>query len=163
MTPNLYDCLHQLCNLENMHPISSFEFWIDAICINQDDLNERAQQVNMMYNIYHQAEGVIVWLGLCDKSTSLAHKVIDKLGSEWSSEGLRLKRWPADGARTDDFGQYFLDILKMDVSQTDRSANFNTAFSSLHTQQCWTSVLEFFSRSKSQSSACCAPLYEAWS
>ncbi|KAK5654223.1 hypothetical protein OQA88_7398 [Cercophora sp. LCS_1] len=36
--------------------------WIDAICINQDDLEERSQQVAMMGSIYSRAEVVHVWL-----------------------------------------------------------------------------------------------------
>jgi hypothetical protein len=36
--------------------------WIDAVCINQDDLEERANQVALMGRIYSQAEGVHVWL-----------------------------------------------------------------------------------------------------
>jgi len=38
-------------------------FWIDAICINQSDLAERAQQVRLMREIYKSAENVIVYLG----------------------------------------------------------------------------------------------------
>ncbi|KAJ8106233.1 hypothetical protein OPT61_g9673 [Boeremia exigua] len=37
--------------------------WIDAICINQDDLGERASQVSFMVRIYSHALRVIVWLG----------------------------------------------------------------------------------------------------
>ncbi|KAI9694310.1 MAG: hypothetical protein M1820_009034 [Bogoriella megaspora] len=37
--------------------------WIDAICINQKDLNERNQQVIRMREIYSLANEVIVWLG----------------------------------------------------------------------------------------------------
>ncbi|KAI0380264.1 heterokaryon incompatibility protein-domain-containing protein [Hypomontagnella monticulosa] len=37
--------------------------WIDAICINQDNKNERAQQVRYMAEIYCKAKLVIVWLG----------------------------------------------------------------------------------------------------
>lgn len=37
--------------------------WIDAICINQDDLDERSQQVRLMKNIYSTAGRVLVWLG----------------------------------------------------------------------------------------------------
>lgn len=39
-------------------------FWIDAICINQEDNIERAQQVQIMGEIYSQADRTIVWLGL---------------------------------------------------------------------------------------------------
>lgn len=37
--------------------------WIDAICINQADEKERAQQVVLMGDIYRQAKQVTVWLG----------------------------------------------------------------------------------------------------
>jgi hypothetical protein len=38
--------------------------WIDAICINQNDLAERQYQVGLMDSIYHRAERVLVWLGV---------------------------------------------------------------------------------------------------
>ncbi|KAK8026440.1 hypothetical protein PG991_003496 [Apiospora marii] len=37
--------------------------WIDALCINQDDPKERAQQVKMMGQIYRRASTVKIWLG----------------------------------------------------------------------------------------------------
>ncbi|KAI1073272.1 hypothetical protein LB507_010883 [Fusarium sp. FIESC RH6] len=37
--------------------------WIDAICINQNDTNERNHQVRMMPKVYSAASSVIVWLG----------------------------------------------------------------------------------------------------
>jgi hypothetical protein len=37
--------------------------WIDAICVNQDDLLERSEQVKLMRDIYSHAWRVIVWLG----------------------------------------------------------------------------------------------------
>ena len=38
--------------------------WIDALCIDQQNLEERSFHVNMMAEIYEQAEMAIVWLGL---------------------------------------------------------------------------------------------------
>ena len=38
--------------------------WIDAICINQEDISERNHQVQQMGNIYRGAQTVFVWLGL---------------------------------------------------------------------------------------------------
>ena len=38
-------------------------FWIDALCINQFDIQERNHQVKMMGEIYSTAEQVVVWLG----------------------------------------------------------------------------------------------------
>lgn len=42
---------------------SSRLLWVDAICVNQDDLAERGQQVQLMQRIYQQAKQVVVWLG----------------------------------------------------------------------------------------------------
>jgi hypothetical protein len=43
----------------------SFErvIWVDAVCINQKDQEERTQQVQFMAKIYSKAHRVIVWLG----------------------------------------------------------------------------------------------------
>lgn len=37
--------------------------WVDAICINQEDLDERSSQVLIMDKIYRQARKVLMWLG----------------------------------------------------------------------------------------------------
>ncbi|KAI0913655.1 heterokaryon incompatibility protein-domain-containing protein [Ustulina deusta] len=37
--------------------------WVDAICINQGDLSERANQVKLMHKIYRTASTVKIWLG----------------------------------------------------------------------------------------------------
>ncbi|KAI1119903.1 heterokaryon incompatibility protein-domain-containing protein [Nemania abortiva] len=37
--------------------------WIDAICINQDDHEERNHQVQMMSRVYTRAKEVCIWLG----------------------------------------------------------------------------------------------------
>ncbi|KAM5349712.1 hypothetical protein ACJ41O_006217 [Fusarium nematophilum] len=37
--------------------------WIDAICINQNDVPEKNQQVKLMGSIYQSAESVVSWLG----------------------------------------------------------------------------------------------------
>ncbi|KAI1174370.1 hypothetical protein F4777DRAFT_580057 [Nemania sp. FL0916] len=48
--------------------------WIDALCINQDDRDERSQQVGFMGLIFWLAECVLVWLGPDEKG--IAAKVI---------------------------------------------------------------------------------------
>ena len=39
-------------------------FWVDALCINQDHLEERNHQVTMMGQIYRSAKLVIAWISL---------------------------------------------------------------------------------------------------
>ncbi|EPE27264.1 hypothetical protein GLAREA_03179 [Glarea lozoyensis ATCC 20868] len=58
ITQNLWSALKCLRGTETMQT-----FWIDAICINQDDKNERNHQVELMSLIYSTASRVLVWLG----------------------------------------------------------------------------------------------------
>jgi hypothetical protein len=43
-------------------------FWIDAICINQDDDDEKAEQISLMRQIYAKASYVVVWMGALNSS-----------------------------------------------------------------------------------------------
>jgi hypothetical protein len=38
-------------------------FWIDALCINQSDLEEKSKQVRLMGDVYSSARVVVAWLG----------------------------------------------------------------------------------------------------
>ena len=60
VTSNLESALRHLRHEE---PGPLRRLWVDAICINQGDNQERGRQVRQMYDIYNQAEQVIVWLG----------------------------------------------------------------------------------------------------
>jgi len=50
--------------------------WIDAMCINQSDLAEKASQVNLMGDIYRDAEFVIAWLG---QDTGDAQEILESI------------------------------------------------------------------------------------
>lgn len=56
--------------------------WVDAICINQEDLEEKNHQVPLMKDIYSQAEMIICWLGAPDKSTYSAMHWIEVVAKE---------------------------------------------------------------------------------
>ncbi|KAF7952593.1 uncharacterized protein EAE97_002090 [Botrytis byssoidea] len=43
--------------------------WVDAICINQEDIPERGMQVQQMRHIYKDAKDVLIWLGPPELST----------------------------------------------------------------------------------------------
>ncbi|KAK4449734.1 heterokaryon incompatibility protein-domain-containing protein [Podospora aff. communis PSN243] len=57
---NLHDALKQLSADEDSGELF---IWVDALCINQEDLEEKSRQVAMMGDIFHKAERVIAWLG----------------------------------------------------------------------------------------------------
>lgn len=60
VTANLHRALERLRSSTKVFPRV---MWIDAICINQSDRQERSWQVGMMKEIYSRATQVIVWLG----------------------------------------------------------------------------------------------------
>ncbi|KAG4287373.1 hypothetical protein FPRO06_05025 [Fusarium proliferatum] len=47
--------------------------WIDAICINQNDLEERQSQVKLMTDIYTKSDRVVIWLGPDPASDGVNH------------------------------------------------------------------------------------------
>jgi hypothetical protein len=51
-------------------------YWIDALCINQDDLDEKTEQVRQMWQIYENAGLVVSWLGPQDENTVKAFRVL---------------------------------------------------------------------------------------
>ena len=53
--------------------------WIDALCIDQENISERNAQVSIMDQIYQRAGYVLVWLGEKDFSTALAVEVMRKM------------------------------------------------------------------------------------
>lgn len=61
--------------------------WIDAVCINQNDLRERWQQVRMMGDIYCWASEVIVDLGEKDRISNYAIKYIRKRSEYMHNNG----------------------------------------------------------------------------
>jgi hypothetical protein len=50
--------------------------WIDAICINQDNVSERNHQVSLMGDIYSCAWHVVNWLGPSTPNTALGLEIL---------------------------------------------------------------------------------------
>ncbi|PPJ58412.1 hypothetical protein CBER1_11400 [Cercospora berteroae] len=59
--------------------------WIDAICINQQDVEERNHQVTLMQEIYTRATNVRVWLGVADQMSEKLCRVLRRLINEPTS------------------------------------------------------------------------------
>lgn len=53
--------------------------WVDALCINQNDLFERAEEVPRMRTIYKSARTVVIWLGESKDDSDLAMRLIKTL------------------------------------------------------------------------------------
>ncbi len=63
------------------NPMMPHHVWIDALCINQEDLDEKSSQIPMMYDIYAKSRHVVMWLG---EETADSGAAID-LVSQWAT------------------------------------------------------------------------------
>ena len=60
-------------------------FWIDQICVNQADLEEKSTQVSLMGQIYSLTTQVVAWLGRGNRSSEHAIKFVEALSEEVSN------------------------------------------------------------------------------
>jgi hypothetical protein len=58
--------------------------WIDTLCINQDDTEERNRQVQQMKDIYRRASLVVIWLGESNDSSTLAFNALHGMQEHWT-------------------------------------------------------------------------------
>lgn len=81
------DCLAVTRNLAKALPYLRYKdkpriLWIDAICVNQQDLKERGHQVKRMADLYTLADRVVVWLGPEKNDSGWGMRILDQLGSQ---------------------------------------------------------------------------------
>jgi hypothetical protein len=75
---------------------SNFTIWIDRVCINQQDLVEKAQQLSLMGEVYTRATVVYIWLGEGSNATNRAMDYMRHTG---------LRTFYLQRGRTDDPGR----------------------------------------------------------
>lgn len=73
---------------EHPSPVDPLDclLWADAICINQNNMDERAEQVKLMEDIYPSARKVLLWFGIGD-TQPIPHDLDDKR-NEYSDDLL---------------------------------------------------------------------------
>ena len=71
-TRNLYRALVTL------RAIGVGRLWIDAISINQADLEEKGRQISLMSSIYRRAQDILAWTGPKDEKSDTVIEVIDR-------------------------------------------------------------------------------------
>ena len=116
ITINLKDALCQL------QKDSVRTLWADALCIDQANDDEKAQQVKKMTEIYRHATTVAAWLGTEDQSTGRTMRTIRKLSQTFallpvqSTKILSLEIIKSRNARTTlaSHGRHALEILSKD-------------------------------------------------
>ncbi|PVH99568.1 HET-domain-containing protein [Periconia macrospinosa] len=68
---NLMEALQRL-----RYPDKTLRIWIDAICINQNDIDERSAQVSLMRQVYRSAKTVRSWVNVSLDTSSQAIKAL---------------------------------------------------------------------------------------
>ncbi|KAK2595337.1 hypothetical protein QQS21_006937 [Conoideocrella luteorostrata] len=117
-TTNLYWALRRL------RAIGKTSIWIDAICINQNDREEKSQQLPRMRSIYARAKEVFVWLGPETKNSNLAMWLLKMLSK------------PDDGTKSN---PGYIEAMKERESSAPqgRFAEAWTAFDDLFALEYW--------------------------
>ncbi|KAH8771527.1 heterokaryon incompatibility protein 6 [Hyaloscypha finlandica] len=92
--------------------------WADAICINQDDHEERAQQVRLMQRIYSEADIVTAWLGHEAENSNLAMNLLTRIGES------------ADPDYTKSVVQVYRDLVIADMTVNGRADLLAECYSS---------------------------------
>ncbi|KAH6876619.1 heterokaryon incompatibility protein-domain-containing protein [Thelonectria olida] len=96
-------------------PKGEMGIWIDALCINQEDIQERNNQVGMMSQIYGLAWCVVSWVGEADDTTEMARDAITRPHKTiWERDGYIIH------------GSYMLSVARSFDSLRDESLDRDT-------------------------------------
>jgi hypothetical protein len=104
VTRNLSNALYGLREQHRVVPL-----WIDAICINQDDILERNQQIQMMGDIYGIARHTVIYLG---ESNEKIDDVFSEIALSEFPSRRETQRSLTDGAQ-----RPTLDLIGMEDKQ----------------------------------------------
>ena len=83
VTTNLESALRHLRRKDDVRAL-----WVDALCINQADAEEKASQLRYIGTIYNQAAQVCIWLGPEENASYQAIELVNLYGS--ADEDTRL-------------------------------------------------------------------------
>ena len=67
--------------------------WIDAICVNQADFEERAQQVSIMDRVYRNTSSCLIWLGEASPKTGDVIRSVEYTSKHLYEQVFRASGW----------------------------------------------------------------------
>ncbi|KAJ4997647.1 hypothetical protein K4K48_006670 [Colletotrichum sp. SAR 10_66] len=128
--PNLEDALRSL-----RFPNQARRLWVDALCIDQSNLDERARQVQYMRLVYKHAARVVVWLGLKTSGTHEALQAAERIAR--LREYTDPARSGADSAPPDsDTLQALVSSMMEDIPESAMT-NLDEVFQRPYFTRCW--------------------------
>lgn len=87
ITLNLFNALRSL-----RHEVRELPLWVDAVCINQQNIPERNQQVSFMGAIYAAARNTIIYLGESDTESDWIIQSLRNAGSIEEADATALRK-----------------------------------------------------------------------
>jgi hypothetical protein len=149
ITPNLSEALVAVMQLraERLPAIRFDYLWIDSICINQVDLDEKADQVANMGKIYIEAAKVLIWLGNAENDSDRAIMVLNDLAAFKSEQGHRAE---TQNPRRDYVSESELSALHAALEAKAKIIHSEDAFRALglphFNSSFWPALVSLFSR-----------------
>lgn len=89
VTVNLYEALMTV-----RRPKVNLIIWVDYLCINQGDDQEKSWQVGLMDNIYRQASRVLAWLGPASRDSDDVMAFLSTIGRKAEACGIEFAEGP---------------------------------------------------------------------
>ena len=117
VTCHLYTAIKTLFKIFWNNNKSGTLLWIDAICIDQTNLREKAIQVPLMCDIYGKASHVFIWLGFIKPDNLRSWLVMDWLTNRSSTEH----------AKDEKFRQKFSSLCKASASVLSQLVGVNVS------------------------------------
>ncbi|KAF4446867.1 heterokaryon incompatibility protein [Fusarium austroafricanum] len=112
--------------------------WIDQICINQEDMAEKSEQVSKMNQIYDKAETVLAWLGPAVKSTELGVEFVKKVGQVALPTATDMFLWDNYDEKHEE-----TKLERVEELTDEQSSELGIPFTD---EGCWRAFSEFFDR-----------------
>ena len=94
---NLFMALRRL-----RRPLKTRILWVDVVCINQEDIDERSAQVVLMEEIYSNAESTAIWLGdtggksIYNDELTTSQRLLQSVSSMFRNNIVLRRLWDAD-------------------------------------------------------------------
>ena len=118
---NLYEALRRMS--AGPTTPTDFTLWVDAMCIDQTNLNERSSQVSIMGEIYSKCVRTHIWLGHMEREEAgRIHNVhvqmVPKLLSHVQTHGINAIRTHSWG--NDDLARIGISVPQEDIAAYER-------------------------------------------
>ncbi|GKU21760.1 unnamed protein product [Fusarium langsethiae] len=133
ITISLHEALVEITKSRQNEPL-----WIDQICINQEDMVEKSEQVSKMNVIYDKAETVVAWLGPAVHNTELGIDFVKRVGDVALPTATDMFRW-------DNYGETHEEtkLERTEALTTEQSGELGIPFDDAES---WTAFADFFDR-----------------